>query len=175
MEAGQVALERVALPTRDVVADAIEAQRTLAAAESIELRLDADEHLPDLFGDRHRVLQVFENLIGNALKFTPAGGRITVGAFAHAGSVLCWVRDTGFGIPEEDQPHLFDRFWQARRRRAEKRGSAGLGLAIVKGIIDAHGGRVWVESAPGEGSTFYFTLPTTAPTEIGPAEAYPSD
>jgi PAS domain S-box-containing protein len=176
VEAGQVALERAALPTRELAAEAVEAQRTLAAAASIELRLDAGEHLPDLFADRHRVLQVFENLIGNALKFTPAGGRITVGAVPHAGFVLCWVRDTGPGIPAQDQPHLFDRFWQARRIRAEKRSGAGLGLPIVKGIIEAHGGRIWVESAPGEGSTFYFTLPTTAPTEIGyPTPAHPSE
>jgi signal transduction histidine kinase len=176
VEAGQVALERAALPTRAVVAEAIEAQKTLAAAASVELRLDAGEHLPDLFADRHRVLQVLENLIGNALKFTPSGGRVTVGAVPRAGSVLCYVRDTGSGIPAEDQPHLFDRFWQARLRRAEKRSGAGLGLAIVKGIVEAHGGRIWVESAPGEGSTFYFTLPTTAATEIGyPTPAHPLD
>jgi PAS domain S-box-containing protein len=176
VEAGQVALERAALRTQEVEAEAIDMQRTLAAAASVELRLDADEHLPEMFADRHRVLQVFENLIGNALKFTPAGGRITVGAVARAGSVLCWVRDSGTGIPAEDQPHLFDRFWQARRSRAKKRSGAGLGLAIVKGIIEAHGGRIWVESAPGEGSTFYFTLPTTAATDLGyPTVAAPSD
>jgi PAS domain S-box-containing protein len=176
VEAGQLALERAGLPTREVAAEAIDAQRTLAAAASVELRLDAGEPLPDIFADRHRVLQVFENLIGNALKFTTAGGRITVGAVPHPGSVLFYVRDTGAGIPRENQPHLFDRFWQARRSRAENRGSAGLGLAIVKGIIEAHGGRIWVESAPGEGTTFYFTLPTTAAAEIGySTSAHPSD
>ncbi len=162
VEAGQVALERAALPTRELVVEAVEAQRTLATAASIELRLDAAARLPEIFADRHRVLQVFENLIGNALKFTPAGGTITVGAARQAGSVRFHVRDTGPGVPAEDQPHLFDRFWQAPGSRPEKPSGAGLGLPIVKGIIEAHGGRIWIDSVLGAGSTFYFTLPTTA-------------
>jgi PAS domain S-box-containing protein len=165
VEAGQLALERTALSTREVAAEALEAHRALAAAGSVELRLSVAEELPGIFADRHRLLQVFENLIGNALKFTPAGGRITVGAVSQGGSVLYYVRDTGPGIPLEEHPHLFDRFWQARRSREEQRAGAGLGLAIVKGIVEAHGGRVWVESAPGEGSTFYFTLPVAAAAE----------
>jgi len=160
VEAGQLALDRAPLPMHEVAAEAVEAQRMLTGAASVEIRLDAAEPLPEVFVDRHRVLQVFENLIGNALKFTPAGGRITVGAVAQSGAVLCYVRDTGPGIPAEAQPHLFDRFWQARRSGAQRRSGAGLGLAIVRGIVEAHGGRIWVESAPGEGSTFYFTLPT---------------
>jgi signal transduction histidine kinase len=149
-----------------VAVEALEAQKALAAASSIELRLDAPEHPPDIFADRHRLLQVFENLIGNAVRFTPAVGRITVGIVPRAESVLCYLRDTGRGISSEELPHLFDRFWQARRSREEKRSGAGLGLAIVKGIGEAHGGRIWVESAPGEGSTFYFTIPTTAAKDI---------
>jgi PAS domain S-box-containing protein len=169
VEAGQLALERTELRTRDVAVEAVEAQTALAASSSIELRLEAPEHPPDIFADRHRVLQVFENLIGNAVKFTPAGGRITVGIVPQAESVLCYVRDTGRGISSEELPHLFDRFWQARRNRGEKRSGAGLGLAIVKGILEAHGGRIWVEGAPSEGSTFYFTIPTTAGKEISEA------
>ena len=171
VEAGQLALERAPLRTRDVAVEAVDAQKTLAASFSIELRLDLAEHLPDVFADRHRMLQVFENLIGNAIKFTPTGGRITLGVVPQADSVLCYVRDTGRGIPAEELPHLFDRFWQPRRSREETRSGAGLGLPIVKGIVEAHGGRIWVESAPGEGSTFYFTIPTRAPKEIGHAAA----
>jgi signal transduction histidine kinase len=143
-----------------VAVEAVEAQKALAASSSIVLRLDAPEHLSDIFADRHRVLQVFENLIGNAIKFTPAEGLITVGVVPRADSVMCYVRDTGRGIPPDELPHLFDRFWQARRSREQKRSGAGLGLLIVKGILEAHGGNIWVESAPGEGSTFYFTIPT---------------
>jgi signal transduction histidine kinase len=166
VEAGQLALERAELRTRDVAVEAVEAQKALAGAASIELRLEAPEHPPDIFADRHRVLQVFENLIGNAVKFTPTGGRITVGVVPRAESVLCYVRDTGRGISSEELPHLFDRFWQARRSREEKRSGAGMGLAIVKGILEVHGGQIWVESVPSEGSTFYFTLPTTAANEM---------
>jgi signal transduction histidine kinase len=173
VEAGQLALERAALPTRDVVAEAVEAHRALAAAGAVDLRLAVAEPLPRIFADRHRVLQVFENLVGNALKFTPAGARITVGALAQAGSVLCYVRDTGPGIPVEAHAHLFDRYWQAGRSQGEKHSGAGLGLAIVKGIVEAHGGRVWLESAPGEGSTFYFTFPTTTDAEVGVPTAVP--
>jgi signal transduction histidine kinase len=127
----------------------------LAAAASLELWSDVSSGLPDLRADRDRLLQVFENLIGNAIRFTPAGGRITVGAVPREGCVLFHVADAGPGIAAEDQPYLFDRFWQARERRH----GAGLGLPIVKGIVEAHGGRVWVESAPGSGATFLFTIP----------------
>jgi PAS domain S-box-containing protein len=164
-EAGQLSLDRAELRARDVAADVLEAEKTLAAASSIELQLSVTEQLPNIFADRHRLLQVFENLIGNALKFTRPGGRITVGLVPQAGAVLCYVRDTGEGIPADEVAHLFDRFWQSRRSRDEKRAGAGLGLPIVKGIVEAHGGRIWAESAPGEGSTFYFTIPTTASDE----------
>jgi signal transduction histidine kinase len=170
VEAGKLALERAVVQTRELVAEAVEAQSALAAASSIELRLEAAADLPDVLADRDRLRQVFENLIGNALKFTPPGGRVTVGGVLRAGGVLFYVRDTGPGIATEDQPQLFDRFWQARRSRADWRGGAGLGLQIVKGIVEAHGGCVWVESAAGEGATFYFTLPA----ESGPP-AFPSD
>jgi signal transduction histidine kinase/PAS domain-containing protein len=168
VEAGQIALEREELPTRDVASEAVDAEQALAASSTIELRLDGAEHPPDMYADRQRVLQVFENLIGNALKFTPPGGRITVGVVPQADCVLCSIRDTGPGIPAEALPHLFDRFWQARRSREDSRSGAGLGLAIAKGIVEAHGGRIWVESAPGEGSTFYFTIPTAAGKDRGP-------
>jgi PAS domain S-box-containing protein len=172
VEAGQLALQRAELRTRDVAVEAVEAQKALAASSSIELRLEAPEHPPEIFADRHRVLQVFENLIGNAVKFTPTGGRITVGVVPRAESVLCYVRDTGRGISSEELPHLFDRFWQARRSREEKRSGAGLGLAIVKGILEAHGGKIWVQSVPSEGSTFYFTIPTTAANDATREHAF---
>jgi signal transduction histidine kinase len=167
VEAGQLALDRPPLRTRDLALEVVDAQKALAASCSLELRLDLADRLPDIFADRHRMLQVFENLIGNAVKFTPAGGRITLGFAPQADSVLCYVRDTGRGIAADELPHLFDRFWQPRRNGAETRSGAGLGLPIVKGIVEAHGGRIWVESAPGEGSTFYFTIPTAPPEEGG--------
>ena len=108
--------------------------------------------------DRGRIFQVFSNLLGNALKFTPKGGRIDVRGRISGGEALFTIADTGAGIPPENLPHLFDRFWQARETR---RAGAGLGLYIAKGIVEAHGGRLWVESTLGVGTTFSFTLPRT--------------
>jgi signal transduction histidine kinase len=124
------------------------------------LRPDAN----DLWGDRDRLQEVFENLIGNAIKFTQAGGLITVGAGSRDRDVLLWVADTGPGIPPEHLAHMFDKFWQAVPRAG--RLGAGLGLAVTKGIVEAHGGHVWAESTPGRGSTFFFTIPK-APPENG--------
>ncbi len=157
MEGGRLVIEPARLPAEQIVADALEAQKPLAASASLDLLVDMAPDLPEVWADRDRLLQVFENLIGNALKFTPSGGRITIGAARRDGEVLFWVADTGPGISAEELSHLFDHFWQARR--AGKRGG-GLGLLIVKGIVEAHFGRVWVESTPGRGSTFSFTIPT---------------
>ena len=155
LEAGGLTLGMRQLPAAGIPADALASQTGLAAAAALELRSDLSPGLPDLRGDRDRLLQVFENLIGNAIKFTPAGGCITVGAVRQDACVLFRVTDTGPGIAVEDQAHLFDRFWQGRERRH----GAGLGLPIAKGIVEAHGGRVWVESTPGAGATFLFTVP----------------
>jgi signal transduction histidine kinase len=133
----------------------------LSEAASLELTLEVEEELPDIFADRDRLLQIFENLIGNALKFTERG-RISVGAKPKGPEVLFWVADTGSGISSEHLPHLFDRFWQAKEAR--RRGT-GLGLPIVKGLVEAHGGRIWVESTVGRGTSFYFTIPTAASRE----------
>ncbi|MBD0320237.1 MAG: ATP-binding protein [Gemmatimonadetes bacterium] len=104
-----------------------------------------------------RVLRVLSNLLGNTVKFTPPGGSSTVSAAPTGDAVLFSVADTGAGIAAKHLPHLFDRYWQARR--GEKEG-LGLGLSIARGIVEAHGGRIWAESTPGEGATFHFTLPT---------------
>jgi PAS domain S-box-containing protein len=156
MEAGQLTLERGRLSAGALIAEAVEMQKPLAASSSLELRVEVDPDLAEVWGDRNRLLQVFENLIGNAIKFTQVGGRITAGATSGDGEVVFQVRDTGCGIPSEHLPHVFDRFWQATR--TGRRG-AGLGLPIAKGIVEAHGGRIWVESAAGSGSTFFFTIP----------------
>lgn len=126
-----------------------------AEEKGIVLRTSVPEELPRVSADYGRVLQVMSNLVGNAVKFTPAGGEVEVGAARAAEYVRFWVRDTGPGIEREHLPRLFDRFWQARRGGY---GGAGLGLAIVRGIVEAHGGQVWAESEPGAGSTFHFTL-----------------
>jgi signal transduction histidine kinase len=108
---------------------------------------------------------VISNLVGNALKFTPEGGSVTLAAAHDEGELRISVIDTGSGISPEQLPHVFGRFWQASD--ADRRG-LGLGLAIARGIVEAHGGRIWVESEPGAGSIFHFTLPAPAPASEAP-------
>ncbi|MDX2088275.1 MAG: PAS domain S-box protein [Kofleriaceae bacterium] len=162
MEAGSLRIEQARVAPEDVAIDCVETQKELAAGASLEFRLELAPDLPDVWADRNRLLQVLDNLLGNAIKFTAPGGRITVGATPRAGQVLFWVRDTGAGIPAENLPYVFDRFWQARR---SDRRSAGLGLPIAKGIVEAHGGRIWVESQLAKGTTFYFTVPIASPRQ----------
>jgi PAS domain S-box-containing protein len=157
LEAGRLSVEASRVSAREVVLDSYAVQSPLASAVSLDLRHDLPPELPEVWADRDRLLQVLENLIGNAIKFTASGGSITVAATSRDDEVLFSVTDTGSGIPPDELGHLFDRFWQGRRAR--KLG-AGLGLPIVKGIIEAHGGRIWVESTPGRGTTFFFTVPT---------------
>ena len=156
VEAGQIRIDRERLSAADLVLEAVHMQTPLAASSGIEVRLDVENHVQDVSGSHDRLLQVFENLIGNAIKFTKAGGHITVGAASKEDEVLFWVADTGCGIAAESLPHVFDRFWQATTRAG--RLGAGLGLPITKGIVEAHGGRIWVESTVGCGSTFFFTI-----------------
>jgi PAS domain S-box-containing protein len=162
IRSGHLTVEQRELDTGQIVTESIEAQRVIASAASLDLHADVSEHLPVVFADRDRLLQVLENLVGNAIKFTGPGGSIVVGAAPRDGQVLFWVADTGAGISGDDVTHVFERFWQAHK---EGRHGAGLGLPIVKGLVEAHGGRVWVESTPGRGSTFFFTMPAFHPDE----------
>jgi PAS domain S-box-containing protein len=160
MESGQLIVEGARVSAREVIISTVDMHKPMASSASLELRLDLDRDVPDVWGDRDRLLQVFDNLIGNAMKFTKAGGDITVGAAPIDLEVLFWVADTGSGIAPEHLPRVFDRFWQATKTG---RHGAGLGLPIAKGIVEAHGGRIWVESTQGKGSTFWFTIPKASP------------
>jgi signal transduction histidine kinase len=139
-----------------IVRDAIDMLRPLADAQALALESEIPDDLPNVLADPPRIQQVLSNLVGNAIKFTPRGGRITVRATPDAVEVRLAVIDTGPGIPTDHLPHVFGRFWQART--SDTRG-IGLGLAIARGIVEAHRGRIWVESRLGEGSAFYFTVP----------------
>jgi PAS domain S-box-containing protein len=156
MESGQLIIERARISARELINGAVDMQKPMASASSLELRVDLDPDVPDVWGDRDRLLQALDNLIGNAIKFTRSGGDIRVGAASIDDEVVFWVTDTGRGIAPENLPRVFDRFWQATRKG---RHGAGLGLPITKGIVEAHGGRIWVESTQGKGSTFSFTIP----------------
>jgi PAS domain S-box-containing protein len=171
VEAGQLKIERGRVPAGELAAEAVEMQSSLASSSGLEMRLEVAHDVHEVFGDRERLHQVLDNLIGNAIKFTRAGGRITVGAAAREAEVVFWVADTGCGISPDSLPHVFDRFWQVTQ--GSNRLGAGLGLAITKGIVEAHGGRIWVESTAGQGSTFFFTIAkATAPEDRPPASLH---
>jgi signal transduction histidine kinase len=165
VESGQMKVHRAPLPAAELARDVVEMHTPLASPAGVELRLEVGPHVYDIWGDRNRLMRVFDNLIGNALKFTTNGGHITVTVAAGEQEILFSVADTGIGIAPESVAHVFDRFWQAAGRAS--RLGAGLGLPITRGIVEAHGGRIWVESTPGRGSTFFFTIPI-APAEMGP-------
>ena len=158
MEAGPLSVDPAEDDPAELVREAVRASRSLAEGKGIGLEAEVSEPLPRVFADRDRLSQVFSNLIGNAVRFTPEGGRIFVRADRSTDGVRFSVTDSGPGIPEDQLPNVFDPFWQA-----EPGEGAGLGLAIARGIVEAHGGRIAVESGPErEGTTFHFTLPATA-------------
>jgi PAS domain S-box-containing protein len=155
VESGGLSLERASVAPGDLVAEAAETFDGACAEAQLSLEKDVEEALPHVLADRARILQVFSNLIENALKFTPAGGSVRIAA-ARAEQQVCFsIADTGAGIPPANLARIFDRFWQGR---SDRRGT-GQGLPIAKGIVEAHGGRIWAESTPGQGSRFCFTLP----------------
>jgi PAS domain S-box-containing protein len=159
IERGQLSLERrKELPT-GMIDQAIHMFSVEAADHGIALESEVDPALPPVWADAARIVQVLGNLLRNAIKFTPNSGRITVRAGHRDGFVSLSVTDTGSGIPTDAQRHIFDRYWHSSD--GARRAGTGLGLSIAKGIVEAHGGRIWVESAPARGSTFTFTLPVT--------------
>jgi signal transduction histidine kinase len=158
MEAGHLSLDVGPCDVSRVLVETMEAFQARAAELGISLVLSPEPPNVIVQADEERVLQLIDNLVGNALKFTPSGGRVSVGGFIDDNELRVTVADTGPGIPEEQRAKLFDRFWQARG--TDRRG-LGLGLPIAKGIAEAHGGRLWVESTVGSGTTFHFAMPLT--------------
>jgi two-component system phosphate regulon sensor histidine kinase PhoR len=168
IESGRVPLSLVPTPVADVVAPPVERLHPQAERAGLGLTVDLPSDLPQVLADAERVRQVVTNLLHNAIKFTRPGGRVTVRAYAvqdegqpskadrYHPSVIVEVADTGVGIPADDLPRIFERFYKADRARSG--GGTGLGLAIAKHIVQGHGGRIWAESIEGQGSTFYFTL-----------------
>ena len=155
LESNRMQLEREPVAVCDILTEAAESVAATAREQGVALTVapDADG---TVIADRHRALQVIDNLLSNAIKFTGRGGHVNIGARRVEGEERFWVADDGPGIPLEQQQFMFRRFWQ--QRRADRRG-IGLGLTIAKGIVDAHGGRIWLESEAGKGTTFWFTLP----------------
>jgi PAS domain S-box-containing protein len=160
IESGHLTIHRRPEQLDAIVQQALAMVQAAAEERGIHLTAAVPQAMPPIDVDATRLVQVLVNLLGNAIKFTEPGGKVSVGAEAGEGSAVVWVSDTGVGIPQEDLPHIFDRFWHSRRNASAA--GAGLGLAIARGIVEAHGGRIWVESVVKEGSTFFFTVPIAA-------------
>jgi signal transduction histidine kinase len=156
LESGHLSLNLGRSDVNHLLTETIEAFEARASEQGISLVVTPAPSGTVVQADEERMLQLIDNLVGNALKFTPSGGRVSIAGYVDDGELRIAVADTGPGIAEEQRSRLFDRFWQARGN--DRRG-LGLGLAIAKGIAEAHGGRLWVDSTVGEGSTFQFAIP----------------
>jgi signal transduction histidine kinase len=167
IEAGQLNLSLADYSLKDVVQNVYTAVEALAKKKQIALKVEVSPHLPAARGDERKLTQVLLNLVGNAIKFTDSG-EVAIKAFAGNGSFTVAVRDTGPGIAQAGQAKIFEEFQQADSSITKKKGGTGLGLAIAKRIVELHGGRIWVESSPGQGSTFSFTLPTKVEEQARP-------
>jgi PAS domain S-box-containing protein len=156
MERGKLTIRAQPEDAAAICSEALEVVRPLAEENGIALSLEVPSGLRLVSCDRHRIMQVLQNLLGNALKVVPAGGAVRVRAEANATELVLSVVDEGSGIPPEDLPHVFERYWRGKRTGYE---GSGLGLTIARGIVEAHGGRIWAESELGKGTTFSFSLP----------------
>jgi len=161
IEAGQLDLEVRSVNVAALIHSCVETARFKAQAKGLRVDVQVQPGIPDIRGDNARLAEVLQNLVDNALQYTPAGGRIDVQARAEDHSVVFTVADTGIGIPESDLERIFERFYRVDDARSREAGGTGLGLSIARHIVEAHGGRIWVESAIGQGSRFYFSIATT--------------
>jgi signal transduction histidine kinase len=168
IEAGQLVLELSDYSVQDIAQTVRSTLEPLAADKKLAFKVEMAPELPPGRGDGRRLTQVLINLVGNAIKFTDAG-EVAIKAEANNGSFYVSVRDTGPGISAADQAKLFQEFQQADNAITRKKGGTGLGLAISKRIIEMHGGKIWVESQPGQGSTFAFSLPVIVERQVEPA------
>ncbi len=158
-EAGHLPLHLEPMDLGELAGRVLAGIQAEAENRGVRLEMEMPEGLPPVVADPDRVGQVLRNLLGNALRYTSAGGVVRVSAAPDHGFVQVTVSDTGAGIPAEDLPRVFDRFYRVDKSRARSSGGSGLGLSVAKQLVEAQGGRIWAESEPGKGSAFHFTLP----------------
>jgi signal transduction histidine kinase len=167
MESGRFTVQKQCLSLAEVIHDAVQGVSGVAREKGVEIVEEVPQALPDTEADEKRLKQVLINLMGNAVKFTQSGKRITVRAEVGDGEIVIAVSDQGIGIPAEAMPHLFERFYQVDGSMTRSSGGSGLGLYISAQIVEAHGGRIWAESEVGTGSAFSFTLPLAPAADEG--------
>lgn len=158
-EAGQLNIRKKPTDLSRLIKGAISIFQSLLEEKKIGLISQVSTKLPRVNVDKDRISQILRNLISNAINHTPAGGKITISAVQRPEEIEIRVSDTGQGIKAEDIPYVFERFYRGEKSRARASGGAGIGLTIAKRLIETHGGKIWVESAPGQGTEVYFTLP----------------
>jgi signal transduction histidine kinase len=158
MESGRMSIRLTDVDINEVVSDVM-ARAASSSAVVVEFKADLDPRLPIVSGDRDRLVQVLSNLANNAVKYSPDGGLVTLSTRSEGAFALVSVTDTGLGIPPDEIGHVFERFRRVRSGAAQSIPGTGLGLTIVKQIVEMHGGKIWLESAVGHGSAFYFTIP----------------
>ncbi len=163
MDADRLELEIRRLSVSQFVESCIETTQRPAAEKDLRISLNLPQQLPDIAADRRRLAEVLQNLLDNAMQYTPSGGQIMVSASANGTEVVFTVSDTGIGIPRADQSRIFERFYRVDVARSREVGGTGLGLSIAKHLVEVHGGRIWVESEVGQGSQFHFTVPIFDP------------
>lgn len=159
MDADRIDLEVDRLSVSQFVQSCLETTQRAAAEKNLHVSVNLHGALPDIAADRRRLAEVLQNLLDNAVQYTPSGGRIVVSASSEGNEVTFTVSDTGIGIPQVDQPRIFERFYRVDVARSREVGGTGLGLSIAKHLVEAHRGRIWVESEVGQGSKFHFSVP----------------
>jgi signal transduction histidine kinase len=159
MEGGRVTLQPREVDLRKTSEEAIEQVAVVHSSNQARIEIEYSNDLLPIRADEDLLRRVLINLLGNAIKFTPQDGHITLGIQPQESGVLMWVRDSGEGVPPEDQDRIFEKFGQVESRKAGRKMSTGLGLTFCKLAVEAHGGHIWLDSEPGQGSTFFFTIP----------------
>jgi two-component system phosphate regulon sensor histidine kinase PhoR len=159
MDADRLDFETRRIPVGPFIESCMETAQPRARDKDLRLSVNQPTKIPDIAGDRRRLTEVLQNLLDNAIQYTPAGGQIMVSAEVSGSEVVFTVLDTGIGIPQAEQPRIFERFYRVDVARSREVGGTGLGLAISKHLVEGHGGRIWVESEIGQGAQFHFSVP----------------
>jgi signal transduction histidine kinase len=161
IQSADLPLEKETFSLKERISQMVEEFKAFSRASNVEIEIEAEKDMPKVFGDPKKIDLVVENLIDNAIRYTSDGGKISLRLSTKKNKVLFEIEDEGVGIPKEDQKYIFQKFFRASNASKERTDGSGLGLYIVKSIVEKSGGKIWFDSKEGEGTTFFFTLPTS--------------